>query len=482
MQSSLGNSTTKGVKWTGLSSVVNAAVKLIQVSILAHLLSPDAFGLIAIAYIFLTFGDIIVDMGLTTAIFHFRNITAKQYSSLFWINIALGGLTSGLIFLASGSISDYYQNPDVKGVVEWLSLNTFVISISRLHRTFLQKNLLFKKMSQIEIYGALFMCIASVALALGGLGVYSLVFGTLASSVFITVLLLINVPQLNRRLRFYISVKSLKPFYAIGSFQFMSSIIEFFSREMDTMFISTYFSIELLGYYSLCKQLAQRLYTVINPIILKVAVPTLSLLQDNVRALTDSFVKMLSIASAINFPIYALLAILSKPLLFYLYGPSYIAQSNLLIIFAAYYSILSVGSFTGVLTVSLGNTKVGLAWSMYRVTSMAIICFLSRNLPFLWFVFMMTLGITLLNFYIGYRMTVKRFIPLTFQTYIGAQFPPCVISTVITLVCYRLWQSDMNMIVTGIISSFLFLILYLLMSYFFNPSTSRYVFNKLKRG
>ena len=62
-----GNITT-GVKWTGLSSLINALVKLIQVSVLAHLLSPESFGLIAIAYIFLTFGDIIVDMGLTTAI------------------------------------------------------------------------------------------------------------------------------------------------------------------------------------------------------------------------------------------------------------------------------------------------------------------------------------------------------------------------------------------------------------------------------
>ena len=93
-------------------------------------------------------------------------------------------------------------------------------------------------------------------------------------------------------------------------------------------------------------------------------------------------------------------AILSKPLLFYLYGPSYIAQSNLLIIFAAYYSILSVGSCGNYYCI-FGKYQSKLTWS--RTELLPWQSYVSRSLPFYLLVgLLMTFSITLLNFYIKY--------------------------------------------------------------------------------
>ena len=420
----LSRSVFSGVKWTGLSSAINAIVKLIQVSILAHILPKEAFGMVAIACIFITLGDVFVDMGLTTAVLHLKKISIKQYSTIFWCNVILGLLIALTIICFSGLISAIYHIPELKKIIFWLSINTFVISLSRLHRVYLQKALLFKRISIIEMVGAITMCASSIFLALKDYGVYSLVYGTLISSITISLLLWSFSDRFNKRIKFYFSIYQVSDFLKIGGFQFASSLIEFFSREMDTMFISAFFSTEVLGAYNLCKQLASRLYGVINPIIVKVATPTMALMQDNIAYLTSIFEKMIRIASTINFPIYASLLLLANPIVYYLYGESYLGYVSLFNIFAIYFGFQSVGSFTGVLVVSLGKTKNSFIWSMYRVISVALICFLCRNFDFIWFVFMLTIGQIIVNSYPSFKLTIGSLIPFKFSKYITIQIVP----------------------------------------------------------
>ncbi len=479
--SDIGQNIVKGVKWTSISSVTNAVVKLIQVSVLAHILSPDAFGLIAIAYIFLSFADIIVDMGLTTAILHFQDINHKQYSTIFWVNIILGVLTASIIFTASWLIEDYYHNEEIRPIIQLLSVNIFILSISRLHKTFLQKQMDFKSMSIIEIIGAGIMSISAILFAISGFGVYSLIFSALLSSTIITILFLINVKSLNSQLSFYISIRGIKEFYSIGIYQFLSSIVEFFSRETDTMFISSYFSIELLGYYTLCKQLAQRLYNIINPIIIKVAVPTLAKIQNDKLALTNVFTKMIRFSSSVNFPIYGILYILAPPILVYLYGSQYLSQVSILRIFSIYYALMSVGSFTGVLTITLGNTKIGMYWSIYRVLSMIFVCFVAKDFSFINYIFSITIGVTLINFYIGYRMTVKKFIPLKFIKYLFSQLNPLIITIVACmLVSLYNYGSQIN-IAYYVLKLSIFIIIYLGLTLIFNTTFSKVCIQYVKR-
>lgn len=478
--STLADNAAKGVKWTGLSSFTNALVKLVQVSILAHVLSPGDFGLIAIAYIFLSLGDILVDMGLTTAVLHFQNISSRQYSSIFWANAIIGVLIGAIIFLFRNIIADYYHDSVVGSVIGWLSLNIVLISISRLHRTYLQKQLEFKKMSIIEMSGSLVMCVGSIILAINGFGVYSLVYGTLISSLFTTIFLMVSVPSLNSQLSFFLSLKSIKEFYSVGLYQLFGSIVEFFSREIDTMFISSYFSLTLLGYYTLCKQLAQRIFKVVNPIIVKVAVPTLALLQDNPKAISDAFVKMIRVASTINYPIYILLAIVSREVLRVLYGSAYISQSSLLTLLAIYYSFLSIGSFTGVLVVVKGKTKNGLMLNLIRLSITLCVCFLSQRLPFLEYVAAMTIGTFILTFYVGFRLTIKRFIPLSFKRYLNAQIVPAAAATLAGLVAWPIWNFNLDNVLAFIIVLVIFMASYVSMSFLFNKDTMRYICQKIK--
>lgn len=476
-----GNITT-GVKWTGLSSLINALVKLIQVSVLAHLLSPESFGLIAIAYIFLTFGDIIVDMGLTTAILHFQDIRSRQYSTIFWVNIILGLLLSGMIYLTSDAIANYYDNEKVIPVIRLLAINLFILSLSRLHKTYLQKQLKFKKMSLIEIIGAILMCVSAVVMAIAGWGVFSIVFATLFSSLIITILFIVKVPQLNKQIKLYISFIEIKNFYAIGIYQFIASIIEFFSRELDTMFISSYYSTEMLGYYTLCKQFTSRLYNVINPVVIKVAIPALAIIQNDITRIKQTFIKMIQFASCVNFPIYSLIIILAPVILLYLYGPKYLDQTPLLQILAIYYALISIGSFTGILTVALGNTKVGLFWSIYRVVSLSVACFLCKSFPFIQFVFIMTVGITLVNYYVGYRLTIRKFIPLNFNDYIKPQLIPLFITSFSCIATFFIIDIfDWDVVMAGCIGFICFTCIYIALSFVFNRQIIIFLVNHVKR-
>lgn len=461
---------TNGVKWTGLSSGINAIVKLVQVSVLAHILNPDAFGLIAIAYIFLTFGDIIVDMGLTTAILHFNIIKPRQYSSIFWINVVLGLCMAISIYASSDIIAKYYNNPEVRVIIRWLSANIFIISLSRLHKTFLQKEMNFKLMSQIEIAGAIVMCVSAIIFALKGLSVYSLVYSTLLSSLIVTLLFLKLTHKLNRQIKLYINLREIKEFYSIGIFQFLSAIVEFFSRETDTIFISSYFSIELLGYYTLCKQLVQRLYNVINPIIIKVAIPSLSVIQNNITQLCSIYYKMIKNASYINFYIYSALGVSSYMILYYLYGQNYTKFCWLLYIMSIYFAIQSIGCFAGVLNTVLGKTKIVFVWSIYRVIITLSICYITSSCRFGVYVFIMTIGIQLLNLYPSYRLTIHKFIPMKFTTYIGAMILPLLFGLISSTIIISSTNFIKNAWINGVIGLLTLSLLYFLFTYLINKN------------
>lgn len=470
----------KGIKWTSLSSVILAVVKLFQVSILTRFLVPDDFGIVAIALLFISFGDIFIDMGITSAVLHYNNISIKQYSSLFWSNTVLSFLIALLVFLCANVIAIYYDSFLLIPVVRLLSINLFITSVSRLHKTFLQKNMRFKSIALIEIVSALLMLIMAIGFAYFNYGVYSLIYSTLISSLITSIFSILAAFQLNHYIRFYFSFRGIRDFLKIGYYQLMASLVEFFSREIDVIFISSSFSLELLGYYTICKQLAQKIFTIINPIIVKIAIPLLATIQNDLERLKSLFLRMISLTAIINFPIYFIVALIARYALSFLYGDTYAQYDYLLIIFSINYSILSIGSLTGTLTVALGKTSVGFIWSIYKVVSMFVVCFLLHSVRFECFIFCITIGITVINYYPAFLLTVKRFLPINFKEYIGTVSFPFIISLFLFIPLY-LFSFFVIPIVGTFVLPVLFMLCYLMFNKIFNKRMFGYVLQQFKK-
>lgn len=355
-----------GIKWTTIGTLGNALFQLIQVAILTRYLPKEAFGIIAMAVFVVQFSNIFVDMGMTSAILHRQNATMNEYSSIYWLNIIVSLFLYILLYILTPLISWFYNEAELHKLVPILGINLLLIAAGRQHRTILQKQFKFKTIAFTELFSYFLGLISAILLAINNYGVYSLVYSTLLSSLISNSLFLtLNLRQ--NPVRFHLRLKDTLPFIKIGGFTMGSTFLDFFSREIDILIIGKMLGAENLGIYSLAKQIVLKLYAIVNPIITNVLNPLLSSIQKEKEKIRQYYLKIVSLLAIINFPIYLLIVVLSKEILFLFYGPEYITGFRILSFFAISYSVNTISNPVGSLQIATGRTDIGFKWTIIRV-------------------------------------------------------------------------------------------------------------------
>lgn len=453
-----------GLKWTTFSSFTSSLVKLLQVAILTRYLSKEDFGIIAIAVLFISFTRIFLDLGLSTAIMHKQNISRKEYSSLFWLNVFTGVLLTVLLVLCAPLVAKYYEDAILIPVIQLLSLNVLFSSLGRQSRTIRHKEMNFRFMSNVENSTAILTLILVVILAMNGYGVYSLVYSTMFEIMLSNLIYLIHGQYRDKNIFLHFNFSETKSFLKIGIFQLGSAMLDFFAREIDVILISTAFGKDILGAYTLCKRIVQMLYAVITPILIKVATPLMATLQESKKGITQAFVKMLEVVSLVNIPIFALVALLSPIILRVLYGADYEEYSVILTLLAGVYAILaSVGSLSSV-QIALGRTDIGLYWTIYRIIANTIILYIGSKFSILVMVILLLIS-TVMNLLPFWRIQVKAMLELSFIAFIKPMLYPFLSSTLLLVLFYNFITNDNYLLSVGATASFL--VLYIVGVYIF---------------
>lgn len=374
------------VKWTTIGTIVNLLIKVGQLSLLARFLSKSDFGLVSISLLFISFTEIFVDLGFTAAVLHKQNIGKKEYSSLYWFNIIAGVICYGILFVITPLVSRYYNQPDLVVILRVLALNVIFSSISRLQRTFQQKNFKFKTISLIDITASIIMIVATIIFAFAGFGIYSLVLSSVLYQGVIAIIYLFIAIVVERNILFHFRFGEIIEYFKIGIYQVGSSVLNYLSSELDTIIISSTFSMEVLGCYTICKQLAVKVYGILNPIITKVLTPTLSCIQNNIQLLKEKYLNTLSYISFVDSFVYGLFIILSPIILMIMYGHEYMDNSLLFSLFCVNYIICSIGNPQGSLLIAVGKTNIAFYWNIFRIFTISLAMILggfTRNIEML---------------------------------------------------------------------------------------------------
>lgn len=363
---SLQKQVVAGVKWSTLSTIILAVTALFKISILARFLDKADFGLMAMVTFVMGFMNLFTDMGLTSAILHKQNITQNQYGSLYWLNMFVSIIMFGLLLLITPIVSTFYYQPELKVLIPLLGLNLIISGIGRMFKTIEQKNLLFKQISVIDITAAIFSLGFAVYLAVQNYGVYSLIFSALLQYTLSNIFyLLLGLKKYGLKLHFRFS--ETKPFLKIGMYQVGGQVVNYFNRDLDILIIGKFFSPEILGGYSLAKQLVMRPMQILNPILSKVASPTLAKFQDNVENLKRNYLRLINIIASINIPAYLLVFIFAPWIVEILYGNGFENIVILVRILSVYMLIRSVNSPVGSLVIATGRTDIEFYWNIFTL-------------------------------------------------------------------------------------------------------------------
>lgn len=369
------SSLMKGVKWTSVGTIGVAVCSLLRLSILARFLDREDFGIMALVLFVLGILTLFMDMGLTSAIFHRQEISKKEYSSLYWINLIFGILVFCVIVIISPFIAAFYDSPLLSSLIIIMSTTVIFAGLGSQFRTVEQKHLNFKIIALAELISSVLSLVVAIVMAVYGYGIYALVISAMIQYALPNIFFFLR-GWITDPILFHLNLKESLLFLKIGVYEVGSQLINYFNRDMDIIIIGKIFSPELLGGYSLAKQLVFKPAQIINPIITKISNPLLATFQFDLKVLKEKYLKLINIVSTINFFVYLLVFIFAPVIVQILYGSEYGNIVDLVRILSAYMYIRSIGNPIGSLVIATGRTDLSFLWNVFSFLIMPAFIFI----------------------------------------------------------------------------------------------------------
>lgn len=284
-------------------------VQFIVGIILARLLSPKDYGLVALTMIFSSISAAITDGGFEKSLINKKDLTVVQINTVFYINILLGLFMTAAIIVLAPYIASFFNEPQLTPVLRTVSIGILINAAGQTPSALLRKDLRFKKISYAHIVGSIIGGIAGLVLAYKGFGVWALVYSTLASQIVMLVGYLLYSswhPQL------VFSYKAVKPMLSYGINILLSSIVFFTIQQFNYLIIGKFYNETDLGLYHRGGRFPELAISIIEGVILKMAFPLFSKVKDEDSQINNMLEKVINVLAFITFPVLTLLFVNAK--------------------------------------------------------------------------------------------------------------------------------------------------------------------------
>ena len=176
MVENLKNKTIHGVLWSAIERFSLQGVQFLINIIMARLLLPSEYGLVAMLAIFLQISQVFIDSGFTNALIQRKNRTEVDYSTVFYFNIFISVVFYLILFIVAPWIAGFYHMPVLVAITRVIALNLIISALSAVHRTRLTINIDFKTQSKASLIAAFLSGGIGIGMAYLGYGVWALVF------------------------------------------------------------------------------------------------------------------------------------------------------------------------------------------------------------------------------------------------------------------------------------------------------------------
>lgn len=355
--------TFSAVRWTTFSMLSKAVLMLLQMAVLARLLTPGDFGLMALVAAVIAFAQIFSDMGISNAIIHHQKISQESLSSLYWVNVVASVVLMLLLMLLSPFVAAWYHEPRMLNILMWVSTSFLISALGQQLRVMAEKNLRFQQLAIIELAASLIGFVVSVSVAISGGGVYALVAGMLTSAIMATVLYWWVLAE-GWRPMWRLRISEISEFMGFGAYMVGFSLTNTVNLQADVLIGGRVLGANSLGAYSLPKDLSLRLAMIINPIVTRVGLPVMAKAQGDKAQLKGIYLKTLLMTASVNFPLYLMIAVFAPEIVAIMFGAQWQDSVPLLRILAIWGLVRSTGNPAGSLVFAMGRAKLAFWWSL----------------------------------------------------------------------------------------------------------------------
>jgi len=371
----------KGLKssivWSLIERLSSQIVQFIISIIIARLLVPSDYGVIAMTAIFIGISQTFVDCGFTTALIRKQDCTAKDYSTVFWFNLVIGLVCYTLLFFCAPLIADFYKLPLIIPILRTLSITIIFSSLQVVERAILTSKADFKTQTYASLPATILSGLLGLYLAYCDFGVWSLVWQQLVSGLITTILLWTLSGWWPS---FLFTFSSLKPLFSFSSKLLISGLIDTIWNNSYALVIGKLFTAKELGLYSRAYTLGYFPSINLSSILQRGLFPILCKLQDDDQKLVELYRKFLKLSMFIVTPLMFGMCALATPLINILLTPKWEAASIFLQILCFYFCFKPIVAINNNIYQVKGRSDLFLKLEVIK--KVIVVFFLFSSIPF----------------------------------------------------------------------------------------------------
>lgn len=300
-----------GLFWKFGERITAQVISLAVSVILARMLSPADYGAVALVMVFITIANVFVSNGFGSALIQKKNADNLDFSSVFYINIAISIVLYGIIYVSAPFIADFYDLAVMKPALRVLGIRIIVAAINSIQQAYVSRNMLFKRFFWSTLFGTLLSGIVGVTMAYHGFGVWALVAQYLTNTCTDTVVLWFTVrwrPELR------CSWKRAKGLLSYGWKLLVSALIDTGYNQLRSLIIGKIYTSEDLAFYNQGDKYPSLIVTNINSSISGVLFPAMAKYQNNPEKVKQMTRRSIQVSSYIMWPLMVGLGVIAEPL------------------------------------------------------------------------------------------------------------------------------------------------------------------------
>lgn len=302
--------TAKTSFWGALEKICSLGIQFVVTMLLARLLTPADYGIIAMIMVFMAISQQFVECGVSNALIRKKDCSPTDYSTAFYFNIIIGFVVYLILFIIAPIISSFYDLPILTPVVRIYGINIVIQSFSLVQNAILIKTLEAKKLAFIAIVSSSIAGVIGIFFAYIGYGVWALVVNTISTSLLTSLLLWTRtrwIPSL------IFSWPTMRYLWGFGSKMLLTGIISSTYRNIYSIVIGKFYNIGYVGIFNRGQTLSELFPNIIQSVFIRNSLPIMAEVQSDKERLVHVYREFVKLVSFFTFPAVFLLGVLAKP-------------------------------------------------------------------------------------------------------------------------------------------------------------------------
>lgn len=351
------NSVTEGLSFIYFEKILSQLVSLVVTIVLARILMPNDYGVVAIILVFLNIADVFVTAGLGNALIQKKDVDDEDYSTILIFSFVFSMALYLVFFIGAPFIAKYYNMPILRDLLRVLALRLPLAAITSIQQAFISRNMLFHKQLISTLVGSLISAFVGIVMAVKGFGAWALVSQYLCNS-------FVSLVVLQYLINFRVKIKFVKEkfgkLFSFGWKVLVTALIDRIYNEIRSLVIGKMYSPADLAFYTKGQFFPNLLMSNIDSSMTRVLFPVISRQQDNLKQVRNIVSTTVSVSSYLIIPLLVFFSFASDKIVLLVLTEKWLPCVPFLRIFCVYYMFTPIKSAKYQAITAIGRADISL--------------------------------------------------------------------------------------------------------------------------